>query len=144
LQKDSLCGTASSVSLLWTKPETVPHPGRYQQTLVARRTGCGPRNRSESIRSYWVFRLCPTSGILNAREHNVSGNGSVSVPSEGRETPTLLGPLGRFNINHWYVVHVFRIPDDGQVKIPVNLVVMHQFQNPLDIKTVDAKNKSDW
>jgi hypothetical protein len=31
------------------------------------------------IQDYWLFGLCPSSGILKTREHNVSETGSVSV-----------------------------------------------------------------
>jgi hypothetical protein len=48
---------------------------------------------STRIQNYWVFGLCPSSGTLEARKHNVSETGSVSVLSEGEETPTLLGVL---------------------------------------------------
>jgi hypothetical protein len=41
----------------------------------------------------WVSGLCPSSGILNSRKHNVSGTESVSVFRWRGETPTLLGPL---------------------------------------------------
>jgi hypothetical protein len=50
------------------------------------------------VQNYWVFELCPLSGILKSREQNVSENGSVSVR---RETRTLSGPLERANLNHW-------------------------------------------
>jgi hypothetical protein len=51
---------------------------------------------------YWVFGLCPSSGILkNTGEHNVSETGSVYVLRWGRETSTQLGPLERANLNHW-------------------------------------------
>jgi hypothetical protein len=29
--------------------------------------------------SYWVSGLCPSSGIVNIRKHNVSGTVSVSI-----------------------------------------------------------------
>jgi hypothetical protein len=48
----------------------------------------------------WVFGLCPLTGILEARKHNVSETGFVSVLSDG-ETPTPLGPLQSDNLNHW-------------------------------------------
>jgi hypothetical protein len=32
-----------------------------------------------NIQNYWVSGLCPSSGILNTKNHNVSGTGSVSV-----------------------------------------------------------------
>jgi hypothetical protein len=38
--------------------------------------------------NHWVFGLCPSSGILETREHNVSETESVSVLrcGEGGET----------------------------------------------------------
>jgi hypothetical protein len=32
-----------------------------------------------NTQNYWDFGLCPTSGILESRKHNVSETGSVSV-----------------------------------------------------------------
>jgi hypothetical protein len=32
-----------------------------------------------NTQNYWVSGLCPSSGILNTRKHNVSETGSVSV-----------------------------------------------------------------
>jgi hypothetical protein len=32
-----------------------------------------------NIQNYWVFGLCPSSGILKSREHNVSETESVYV-----------------------------------------------------------------
>jgi hypothetical protein len=55
----------------------------------------------ENIQNYWVLGLCPSSDILNTRKHNVSETGSVSILRRGRETPTLLDPLERFNLSHW-------------------------------------------
>jgi hypothetical protein len=54
-----------------------------------------------NTRNYWVFGLCPSSGILKYREHNVSETGSVSVLRSGGKTPTLLGPLERDKLNQW-------------------------------------------
>jgi hypothetical protein len=45
------------------------------------------------------FGLCPSSGILKTREHNVSETGSASAPGAA-ETSTLLSPLERANLNH--------------------------------------------
>jgi hypothetical protein len=47
--------------------------------------------------NYWVFGLCPSSCILKTREHNVLETGYVSILEW--ETPTLLGPLERANLN---------------------------------------------
>jgi hypothetical protein len=52
------------------------------------------------IQNYWVFGLCPSSGILVTRKHNVSETGFFPSSGEG-ETPTLLGPLERANQSHW-------------------------------------------
>jgi hypothetical protein len=40
--------------------------------------------------NYWVFGLCPSSGILKIRKHNFSETGSVSVLRRGEETRILL------------------------------------------------------
>jgi hypothetical protein len=70
-----------------------------------------------NTKNYWVSGLCPSSGILNSMKSM-----DLFPPSgEGRETPTLLGPLERSNLNHWtdpisntFCFLVFRISDDGQ------------------------------
>jgi hypothetical protein len=36
-----------------------------------------------NTQDYWVFGLCPSSGILEATKHNVSETGSVSILSWG-------------------------------------------------------------
>jgi hypothetical protein len=43
------------------------------------------------IQKYWVSGLCPLSGILNTR--NIQKLALFLSLGEGRETPTLLGPL---------------------------------------------------
>jgi hypothetical protein len=58
-------------------------------------------NRSQN---YWGFGLCPSSGILETRKHNVSETGSVSV-LRCEKTPTLMGPLERTNLSH-YTIHL--------------------------------------
>jgi hypothetical protein len=55
-----------------------------------------------NTQNYWVLGLCPSSGILQTRKHNVSETGCVSVLRWG-ETPIQLGPLERVNLNHWTV-----------------------------------------
>jgi hypothetical protein len=54
-----------------------------------------------NTQDYWSFGRCLSSGILETRRHNVSETPSVSVLRRGEETPTLLGPLERANLNHW-------------------------------------------
>jgi hypothetical protein len=53
--------------------------------------------------NYWVFGLCPSSGILGTRKHNISETGSVFRPQARgwRKTCTQLGPLEGANLNHW-------------------------------------------
>jgi hypothetical protein len=46
-----------------------------------------------NTRSYWVFGLCPSSGILKTKEHNVSETGSVSVLRWGGEDTYSVGPI---------------------------------------------------
>jgi hypothetical protein len=50
--------------------------------------------------NYWVFGLCPSSGILETRKHNVSETGRFRAQVRG-EIPTLLGTLERANLNQW-------------------------------------------
>jgi hypothetical protein len=67
-----------------------------------------------NTRDSWVFGLCPSSGILK----NTTFRKLDLFPSAGKgwETPALLGPLERANLNHWSSIVYFRIPDDGQVQ----------------------------
>jgi hypothetical protein len=55
---------------------------------------------NSKTQKYWVSGLCPSSRILNTRNHNVSETGSVSIDRWEGETPTLLGPIERANLNH--------------------------------------------
>jgi hypothetical protein len=86
-----------------------------------------------NTQNYWGFRLLPFSGTLETREHSVSETESVSFPGETGNTPTLLGPLERANLNHWTSPEdgnrssfetlcflVSRMPDDGQSPDPIN------------------------
>jgi hypothetical protein len=57
--------------------------------------------RAIYAQNYWVFGLCPSSGILENREHEVSDTGTVSVLKRGGKTPTQLVPLEKANLNHW-------------------------------------------
>jgi hypothetical protein len=69
------------------------------------------RGRSISTyysQNYWISGLCPSSGILKTKKHNVSETGSVSVLRGEGKTPTLLGPIERTNLNHW-TIHVTKI-----------------------------------
>jgi hypothetical protein len=52
-----------------------------------------------NTQTYWVFGLCPSSGILETRKHNVSETESVSVLRSGGKTPTQLGTLERANLS---------------------------------------------
>jgi hypothetical protein len=69
---------------------------------------------------YWVFGLCPSSGILkNTQRFEIWICFRPQV--QGRGAPTQLGPFERANPNHWtdpffrnVVCVFFRIPDDGQ------------------------------
>jgi hypothetical protein len=46
-----------------------------------------------NTQNYLVFGLCPSSGILENRKHDVSETGCVSVLRWRGKTPTQLGPL---------------------------------------------------
>jgi hypothetical protein len=51
--------------------------------------------------NYWVFGLCPSSGILEAKNTTFWKMDLFPSSGEGEVTPTLLGPLERANLNHW-------------------------------------------
>jgi hypothetical protein len=51
-----------------------------------------------NTQNYLVFGLCPSSGILDARQYNVSETGSVPFLKSGGKTPAQLGPLERVGI----------------------------------------------
>jgi hypothetical protein len=52
-----------------------------------------------NAQNYWVFRLCPSSGILKTTKYYF-GNWICFRRQERGETPTLLGPLERANLNY--------------------------------------------
>jgi hypothetical protein len=52
-----------------------------------------------NTQNHWVFGLCPSPVILGNRKR--FGNWMCFRPQVRRETPTLLGPLERANLNHW-------------------------------------------
>jgi hypothetical protein len=66
-----------------------------------------------ATRDYWVFGLCPSSGILKNTTFRKlglfpsSGEGLGDLerpnPNQWKETPTLLGPLERANPIHWSI-----------------------------------------
>jgi hypothetical protein len=57
-----------------------------------------------NAQDYWVSGLCLSSGLLNTLVENIKFRKLDLFPSsgEGRETPTLLDPLERANLNHWH------------------------------------------
>jgi hypothetical protein len=46
-----------------------------------------------NTQNYWVFGLCPSSGILEIRKRNITETGAVSNLMWGGKTPTQFGPL---------------------------------------------------
>jgi hypothetical protein len=46
-----------------------------------------------NTQNYWVSGLCPSSGILNTRKHNVSKTGSISVLRKGEGDTYSVGSL---------------------------------------------------
>jgi hypothetical protein len=48
----------------------------------------------------WVYGLCQLSWIVNTRKQNVSKLNLFPSSGERRETPIVLGPLERANLNH--------------------------------------------
>jgi hypothetical protein len=51
-------------------------------------------------KNYWVFGLCPSTGILKTRKQRF-GNWICFRPQVRGDTPALLGTLERANLNHW-------------------------------------------
>jgi hypothetical protein len=49
--------------------------------------------------NYWAFGLCPLSAILKTRRQRF-GN-FICFSPELMETPIVLDPLERANLNHW-------------------------------------------
>jgi hypothetical protein len=73
------------------------------------------------MQNYWVFVLCPSSGILGTRKHNVSETESVPSSGEGgREDTYTVGSLRKANLNHFLFLrdrteHVSPLsPEDGK------------------------------
>jgi hypothetical protein len=73
--------------------QTASHTMSKQQAEI--------RVDSYFLRNYWVFGLCPSSGIVKTRKHDVSETGSVSVLRWGGKTSTQFGPLQSEDLNHW-------------------------------------------
>jgi hypothetical protein len=53
------------------------------------------------LKNYWIFGLCPSSGILETKKNNILETGFISILGWEEKTPTQLRPLGRANLNHW-------------------------------------------
>jgi hypothetical protein len=68
-----------------------------------------------------VFGLCPSSGILKTREHNVLETGPVSVLRWRGETPTQLSPLERVNLSlQWLRLALSKRPNWVGVSCPLS------------------------
>jgi hypothetical protein len=53
-----------------------------------------------NVQSHWVYGLCPSSRILNNQKAVFRKLDLFPSSGEGKETPTVLGPLGK-NLKHW-------------------------------------------
>jgi hypothetical protein len=107
------------------------------------------------LQNYWVFGLCPSSGILETRSTVFRKLDLFPSLGEGEKTPTQFGPLERANLNHWtsglsrcLLSHLhLRTENDSvsetlcsleyqtmekRLKKPVILCVIHPRQNPLE------------
>jgi hypothetical protein len=74
-----------------------------------------------NTQDYWVFGLCPSSGILDTRKHDVSETGSVPVLRWRRGEDTYsVGPLHLRTetdpVSEKSCFLVSRIPDDRKVQ----------------------------
>jgi hypothetical protein len=54
-----------------------------------------------STQNHWISGICPSTGIVTTMKYNFRKLDLFPSSGEGRETPTLLGPLERDNLNHW-------------------------------------------
>jgi hypothetical protein len=72
---------------------------------------------------YWVFGLCPSSGILKTKKITMFRKLNLFASSgEWWETPTLLGPLERANINHWAIyINLYGLPEIHKPDIPFEM-----------------------
>jgi hypothetical protein len=78
------------------------------------------------FQNYWVSALCPSSGILDNRKHNVPETESVPVLRWGDGDTYFVGSLRK----SWpQTLDYGRWPKSGH---PVILSVIHHRQNPLD------------
>jgi hypothetical protein len=95
----------------------------------------------QASQNYWVFGLCPLSGILETREH-VSETWFVSDLSlgggEGGEIRTLLGPLERANLNHWTNQNVVSF------SVLYNTRQWTKFKNPSNTMPLQNWTSCDW
>jgi hypothetical protein len=58
-----------------------------------------------NIQNCCAFGFCPSSDILKTREHEFPEAGRFRPQVRG-ETPTVLGPLERANLNHWTATQI--------------------------------------
>jgi hypothetical protein len=72
------------------------------------------------IQDYWVFGLCPSSGILENRTQRFANWICFRPQVRGQETPTQLGPLERASLNHWTTPSTTRIAYKHQIAGSVN------------------------
>jgi hypothetical protein len=100
----SLCVTHLIVKIMWRTHPLLSmdfvNDDHFWATTRWTRSGCNEYACTNTVtQNYWIFGLCPSSGIVETIKHNVSETGSVSVLRwEGGTTPTQLGPLERANL----------------------------------------------
>jgi hypothetical protein len=84
------------------------------------------------IQNHYVSGIRPSSGILNTIKHNVSETGLLPSSDAGRETPTLLGPLERANLNHWItgLVNYWDVYVSGNISTSIRdaLIYFHSLE----------------
>jgi hypothetical protein len=73
-----------------------------------------------NIQNYWIFRLCPSSGISNTRKHNVSETGSLSVlKREGRHL-SLNDKICLMRVAAWDAIFATVVIPEGFVDSVIN------------------------
>jgi hypothetical protein len=74
---------------MWTNSENPVAKSENSTTVLLDSKGL---TMVYNTQNYWGFGLCPSSGILKTRKHNVSETGSIYVLRWGGDTYPIMSP----------------------------------------------------